>query len=261
MCHSRTWSNTGASRSSSQRGQSFLPWPWLLIINCLETICRHLVWHSPKSSAMSHSFSHPPFFATSAICGAFSSHSSILFFLSSCPITFFTSCMHTDLVSNSTYDPFCEVSPKSLLYSSLYSLTRHNELTSSTIDSIAAAPTPVAVSESVLFRNPSFLNSNLDLADSISRAVTAAVLEWCFVYLSALFANSPKQPSAAQAFSLSKSKCVAWRMSRCIAFRREDVSKKYYPRRGLALGLFESYDSFRRLKADWEAVTTADSVY
>ena len=91
-CCSRTWSNTGASRSiSSQRGQGFIPRPWLL--SSLETICRLLVCHSPKSSAMSHSLSHPPFLATSAICGAFSSHSSILFFLSSYPITFFTSCI------------------------------------------------------------------------------------------------------------------------------------------------------------------------
>ena len=130
--------------------------------------------------------------------------------------------LYTDLVSNSTYDPFCEVSPKSLLYSSLYSLTRHNELTSSTIDSIAAAPTPVAVSESVLFRNPSFLNSNLDLADSISRAVTAAVLEWCFGYLSALFTNSPEQPSSCSSILSVKIQvcCMAHEQMHCLPQRR-----------------------------------------
>ena len=51
------------------------------------------------------------------------------------------------------------------------------QTTSSTIDLIAAAPTPVAPSLTVLFKNPSFLTSNRDLTDSISRVVTAAVLK------------------------------------------------------------------------------------
>jgi len=47
---------------------------------------------------------------TMAICGAFSSHRSILSF---CPVTFHF--LHIDLVSISTWNLFCEVSPESLL--------------------------------------------------------------------------------------------------------------------------------------------------
>ena len=50
-------------------------------------------------------------------------------------------------------------------------------------------------SSTIPHRPPSFLTSNRDLTESISRVVTAAVLEWCFGHLNALFANSPKQAS------------------------------------------------------------------
>ena len=93
ICCSNMCSSTEVARFTwSQRGQGFLPRPWLLI-NLTSLAGLYIVCCSPKSRAVSHNLNHPPFLATTAICGAFPSHSSILFSLSSCPITFFTSFM------------------------------------------------------------------------------------------------------------------------------------------------------------------------
>ena len=105
MCHSKTCLNTGESRStSSQREQDFLPQPWVL--NSLAgLLCAAL----PNLVQCPQSPSSVPW--QSVELSLHIAQSSLSVQLPSNLFHF----LHIDLISISTGNLFCEVSPESLL--------------------------------------------------------------------------------------------------------------------------------------------------